>query len=184
MQADGRTIEGDPILVIDSLGAGRGETVIITSDGIGARELVGDDALARPLVCVGNSRRMSKPTIDIDRVVREVLAELGAAPEAVRKGGDRGLGIGQEATVASSTNSRTPRHHLSRGDDGGGRRPIGVGAATGCVDGGGSHAGRSRRVARAEGIALEYGDSSDGRSAAAVRLGRDHRRARISIRRR
>ncbi len=42
LQADGRTIEGDPILVVDSLGAGKGETVMITSDGIGARELVGD----------------------------------------------------------------------------------------------------------------------------------------------
>jgi ethanolamine utilization protein EutN len=40
LQADGRTIEGDPILVVDSLGAGRGETVMITSDGIGARELL------------------------------------------------------------------------------------------------------------------------------------------------
>jgi ethanolamine utilization protein EutN len=42
LQADGRTVEGDPILVIDSLGAGKGETVMITSDGIGAREMVGD----------------------------------------------------------------------------------------------------------------------------------------------
>jgi len=41
LQADGRTIEGDPILVVDSLGAGKGQTVIITSDGIGARELLG-----------------------------------------------------------------------------------------------------------------------------------------------
>ena len=41
LQADGRTIEGDPILVVDSLGAGRGETVLITSDGIGAREMLG-----------------------------------------------------------------------------------------------------------------------------------------------
>jgi ethanolamine utilization protein EutN len=40
LQADGRTIEGDPILVIDQLGAGRGETVMITSDGIGAREML------------------------------------------------------------------------------------------------------------------------------------------------
>jgi ethanolamine utilization protein EutN len=40
LQADGRTPEGDPILVVDSVGAGRGETVIITSDGIGARELL------------------------------------------------------------------------------------------------------------------------------------------------
>ena len=42
LQADGRTVEGDPILVVDSLGAGKGEIVIITSDGIGARELVGN----------------------------------------------------------------------------------------------------------------------------------------------
>lgn len=41
LQADERTIEGDPILVVDSLGAGKGQTVIITSDGIGARELLG-----------------------------------------------------------------------------------------------------------------------------------------------
>jgi ethanolamine utilization protein EutN len=40
LQADGRTIEGDPILVVDSVGAGRGEMVVITSDGIGARELL------------------------------------------------------------------------------------------------------------------------------------------------
>jgi ethanolamine utilization protein EutN len=42
LQADGHTAEGDPILVIDSLGAGKGETVVITSDGIGAREMVGN----------------------------------------------------------------------------------------------------------------------------------------------
>jgi ethanolamine utilization protein EutN len=40
LQADGRSIEGDPILAIDTLGAGHGETVMITSDGIGAREMV------------------------------------------------------------------------------------------------------------------------------------------------
>ncbi|MGW8256292.1 MAG: EutN/CcmL family microcompartment protein, partial [Thermoguttaceae bacterium] len=40
LQADGKTIEGDPILVIDQLGAGRGERVMITSDGIGAREML------------------------------------------------------------------------------------------------------------------------------------------------
>jgi ethanolamine utilization protein EutN len=43
LQADGRTIEGDPILVVDTLGAGPGEKVMVTSDGIGARELVGDN---------------------------------------------------------------------------------------------------------------------------------------------
>jgi len=41
LQADGRTIEGDPILVVDTLGAGTGEMVMITSDGIGTRELLG-----------------------------------------------------------------------------------------------------------------------------------------------
>lgn len=41
LQGDGRTIEGDPVLVVDTLGAGRGDRVMITSDGIGARELVG-----------------------------------------------------------------------------------------------------------------------------------------------
>ena len=41
-QADGQTAEGDPILVIDRLGAGRGETVMVTSDGIGAREMLKD----------------------------------------------------------------------------------------------------------------------------------------------
>lgn len=42
-QADGKTPEGDPILVVDSVGAGRGEKVIITSDGRGARDLLGTD---------------------------------------------------------------------------------------------------------------------------------------------
>ena len=42
LQADGRSIEGDPVLVVDTLGAGKGEKVMITSDGMGARELLGD----------------------------------------------------------------------------------------------------------------------------------------------
>jgi microcompartment protein CcmK/EutM len=40
LQADGQTVEGDPILVVDALGAGLGEMVMITSDGIGTRELL------------------------------------------------------------------------------------------------------------------------------------------------
>lgn len=36
--ADGRTPDGDPILAIDSVGAGRGERVVITSDGRFLRE--------------------------------------------------------------------------------------------------------------------------------------------------
>jgi len=39
--ADGRSGDGDPLLAIDGVGAGRGETVMITSDGLGASELVG-----------------------------------------------------------------------------------------------------------------------------------------------
>lgn len=39
--ADGRTPDGDPVIAVDRLGAGRGETVIVTSDGQGTRELLG-----------------------------------------------------------------------------------------------------------------------------------------------
>jgi ethanolamine utilization protein EutN len=41
--ADGRTPDGEPILAADRLGAGRGETVIISSDGRFTRELLKDD---------------------------------------------------------------------------------------------------------------------------------------------
>ncbi len=34
---------GDPVLVIDKLGAGSGDTVMISSDGLGLRQLLGDD---------------------------------------------------------------------------------------------------------------------------------------------
>jgi microcompartment protein CcmK/EutM len=40
---DGVTPDGDPQLAVDSLGAGKGETVILSSDGRGTRELLGDD---------------------------------------------------------------------------------------------------------------------------------------------
>jgi ethanolamine utilization protein EutN len=40
LQADGHTPEGDPILAVDRLGAGHNETVMVTSDGIGTRELL------------------------------------------------------------------------------------------------------------------------------------------------
>ncbi|MFH1266154.1 MAG: EutN/CcmL family microcompartment protein [Planctomycetota bacterium] len=42
--ADGRSPDGDPLLAVDRLGAGRGETVIISSDGRGTRELLECDA--------------------------------------------------------------------------------------------------------------------------------------------
>jgi ethanolamine utilization protein EutN len=41
--ADGRTVDGDPLLAVDGVGAGCGETVIITSDGRGARHMLGTD---------------------------------------------------------------------------------------------------------------------------------------------
>ncbi|MGD0516158.1 MAG: EutN/CcmL family microcompartment protein [Thermoguttaceae bacterium] len=43
LQADGQSIEGDPILAVDKLGAGLGQMVMITSDGIGAREMLHND---------------------------------------------------------------------------------------------------------------------------------------------
>ena len=43
-QPDGKTPDGEPLLVVDSTGAGRGDTVLITSDGRGARELLKSDA--------------------------------------------------------------------------------------------------------------------------------------------
>lgn len=35
--------DGDPLLAIDSLGAGHGMTVLISNDGKGTREMVGSD---------------------------------------------------------------------------------------------------------------------------------------------
>ena len=35
--------QGDPLLAIDNIGAGAGMKVVITNDGRGAREMVGDD---------------------------------------------------------------------------------------------------------------------------------------------
>ena len=42
LAADEKSPDGDPVLAIDPLGAGRGETVVITNDGIAARQLIGD----------------------------------------------------------------------------------------------------------------------------------------------
>ena len=43
LAADGCSPDGDPVLAVDSLGAGRGETVIVSSDGRGTRELLQSD---------------------------------------------------------------------------------------------------------------------------------------------
>ncbi len=40
---DGRTPDGDPVLAVDTLGAGAGEAVILSSDGKGTRTLLGSD---------------------------------------------------------------------------------------------------------------------------------------------
>ena len=60
LEADGRSREGDPILVVDTLGAGYGETVMITSDGIGARELIGCDTSPVRWSVLGIADRMEK----------------------------------------------------------------------------------------------------------------------------
>jgi ethanolamine utilization protein EutN len=41
--ADGVSPDGEPLLTVDGVGAGRGDTVMITSDGRGARAMVGSD---------------------------------------------------------------------------------------------------------------------------------------------
>jgi ethanolamine utilization protein EutN len=41
--ADGCSPDGHPLLAVDGVGAGVAETVMITSDGAGARELLGVD---------------------------------------------------------------------------------------------------------------------------------------------
>jgi ethanolamine utilization protein EutN len=43
LMADRSTPDGYPLLVVDETGAGLGETVVITSDGRGARELLATD---------------------------------------------------------------------------------------------------------------------------------------------
>ncbi|HVU89679.1 MAG TPA: EutN/CcmL family microcompartment protein [Pirellulales bacterium] len=41
--ADGQSPDGEPVLAADQLGAGVGETVMITSDGKYTREMLGDE---------------------------------------------------------------------------------------------------------------------------------------------
>jgi ethanolamine utilization protein EutN len=43
LAADRKTPDGDPLLAVDSLGAGTGSLVVITSDGRGTRELLKSD---------------------------------------------------------------------------------------------------------------------------------------------
>ncbi len=41
---DEQSPDGDPLMAVDSVGAGRGEIVMISSDGRGARELLNAEA--------------------------------------------------------------------------------------------------------------------------------------------
>ncbi|HTU24371.1 MAG TPA: EutN/CcmL family microcompartment protein [Pirellulales bacterium] len=41
--ADGRTVDGEPIIAVDWLGAGRGDHVLLTSDGRSTRALLKDE---------------------------------------------------------------------------------------------------------------------------------------------
>jgi ethanolamine utilization protein EutN len=43
LAADGNAADGEPILAIDSLGAGLRDRVMVTNDGKATRELIGND---------------------------------------------------------------------------------------------------------------------------------------------
>ncbi len=49
--------DGDPLLAIDRLGCGRGDEVILTSDGQGVREMVGADNTPIRLAVMGLADR-------------------------------------------------------------------------------------------------------------------------------
>ncbi|HVX14444.1 MAG TPA: EutN/CcmL family microcompartment protein [Pirellulales bacterium] len=44
LAADGRSPDGEPVLAVDRLGAGRGERVVLTSDGQAVKEMLKSDA--------------------------------------------------------------------------------------------------------------------------------------------
>ena len=44
VMADRRSPDGDPLVAIDGVGAGVGEAVMLSSDGAGAREMLGTEA--------------------------------------------------------------------------------------------------------------------------------------------
>ncbi len=43
LAADGVSADGEPVLAVDALGAGRGERVIVSSDGKATREFLNSD---------------------------------------------------------------------------------------------------------------------------------------------
>jgi ethanolamine utilization protein EutN len=44
LMTDNKSPDGDPVLAVDQLGAGRGETVLLSSDGAFTRKLLGSEA--------------------------------------------------------------------------------------------------------------------------------------------
>ena len=42
LKADGRSADGEPVLAIDRLGAGKRDTVLLTNDGRTTSEMIGD----------------------------------------------------------------------------------------------------------------------------------------------
>lgn len=44
LMADRTTADGYPLIAIDTIGAGTGEQVMITSDGVGTRQMLNADA--------------------------------------------------------------------------------------------------------------------------------------------
>jgi ethanolamine utilization protein EutN len=59
LEADGRT-SGEPVVVLDRMGAGRGSTVLVSTDGNLAREWLGKNVPAR-LVVVGLVEQVFAP---------------------------------------------------------------------------------------------------------------------------
>ena len=51
--ADRRSADGDPLVVVDCVGAGTGEHVMITSDSSSVREFVGDETTPARWTTVG-----------------------------------------------------------------------------------------------------------------------------------
>ena len=47
LAADERAPDGEPVLVVDRLGAGRGQTVLLTSDGAAVQDWLGENTPVR-----------------------------------------------------------------------------------------------------------------------------------------
>ena len=61
MLAGGATPDGDPVLAIDALGAGAGQEVIISGDGLATRELLGVEATPVRWSVVGIKDELASP---------------------------------------------------------------------------------------------------------------------------